>query len=114
MNIGFESVFEHPQNDAVIIYGKKVTTKRKVAWYGDKAFEYRYSNVAKIALPWSPVLKLLKRLGCGLDIVSGGELYRGLKAGISPDRIVYSGVGKRLDEVWTPRKSPSTSTARER
>jgi diaminopimelate decarboxylase len=45
------------------------------------------------------VLKLLKRLGCGLDIVSGGELYRGLKAGISPDRIVYSGVGKRLDEI---------------
>ena len=48
------------QNDAVIIYGKKVTTKRKVAWYGDKAFGYRYSNVTKIALPWSPVLKLLK------------------------------------------------------
>jgi diaminopimelate decarboxylase len=45
------------------------------------------------------ILKLLKRLGCGLDIVSGGELYRGLKAGISPDRIVYSGVGKRLDEI---------------
>jgi len=34
-----------------------------------------------------------------LDIVSGGELYRGLKAGFSPDRIVYSGVGKRVDEI---------------
>jgi diaminopimelate decarboxylase len=45
------------------------------------------------------VLKLLETLGSGLDIVSGGELYRGLKAGFSPDRIVYSGVGKRMDEI---------------
>ncbi|MGD9334768.1 MAG: diaminopimelate decarboxylase, partial [Desulfobacterales bacterium] len=45
------------------------------------------------------VLKLFQRLGSGLDIVSGGELYRGLKAGFSPDRIVYSGVGKRTDEI---------------
>ena len=37
------------------------------------------------------ILKLFESLGGGLDIVSGGELYRGLKAGISPDRIVYSG-----------------------
>jgi diaminopimelate decarboxylase len=45
------------------------------------------------------VLKLLANLGSGLDIVSGGELFRGLKAGFSPDRIVYSGVGKRVDEI---------------
>jgi len=45
------------------------------------------------------VLKLFESLGGGLDIVSGGELYRGLKAGISPERIVYSGVGKRVDEI---------------
>ena len=45
------------------------------------------------------VLKLFADLGCGLDIVSGGELYRGLKAGFSPDRIVYSGVGKTVDEI---------------
>jgi len=45
------------------------------------------------------VLKLFESLGGGLDIVSGGELYRGLKAGFSPDRIVYSGVGKRIDEI---------------
>jgi diaminopimelate decarboxylase len=34
-----------------------------------------------------------------LDIVSGGELYRGLKAGFSPGKIVYSGVGKKIDEI---------------
>lgn len=45
------------------------------------------------------VLKLFKNLGSGLDIVSGGELYRGLMIGFSPDRIVYSGVGKRIDEI---------------
>ena len=45
------------------------------------------------------VLKLLNRLGSGLDIVSGGELYRGLKAGMAPGKIVYSGVGKRVDEI---------------
>jgi diaminopimelate decarboxylase len=45
------------------------------------------------------ILKLLKNLGSGLDIVSGGELYRGLKAGIDPQKIVYSGVGKRIEEI---------------
>ena len=45
------------------------------------------------------VLRLFASLGGGLDIVSGGELFRGLQAGIPPDRIVYSGVGKREDEI---------------
>jgi len=45
------------------------------------------------------VLKIFADMGCGLDIVSGGELFRGLKAGFAPDRIVYSGVGKRVDEI---------------
>ncbi len=45
------------------------------------------------------LLKLFESLGSGLDIVSGGELYRGLKAGFSPDKIVYSGVGKSIHEI---------------
>ena len=45
------------------------------------------------------VLALFARLGSGLDIVSGGELYRGLKAGFSPSRIVYYGVGKTAEEI---------------
>jgi len=45
------------------------------------------------------ILKLLGGYGCGLDIVSGGELYRGLQAGYPPERIVYSGVGKQVDEI---------------
>jgi diaminopimelate decarboxylase len=45
------------------------------------------------------ILSLFNRMGSGLDIVSGGELYRGLKAGFPPEKIVYSGVGKRGDEI---------------
>lgn len=45
------------------------------------------------------VLKLLGEMGAGMDVVSGGELFRALKAGITPEKIVYSGVGKRDDEI---------------
>ncbi|MDD3313663.1 diaminopimelate decarboxylase [Pseudodesulfovibrio sp.] len=45
------------------------------------------------------VLRLLGEMGAGMDIVSGGELYRALKAGVPAGRIVYSGVGKRPSEI---------------
>lgn len=45
------------------------------------------------------VLKLLASLGAGMDIVSGGELYRALMAGVPADKIVYSGVGKKPAEI---------------
>ena len=45
------------------------------------------------------LLRLLGDLGAGVDIVSGGELYRALKAGIDPRRIVFSGVGKQEHEI---------------
>jgi len=45
------------------------------------------------------IVELLGRLGAGTDIVSGGELYVALKAGISPDKIVYAGVGKTEKEL---------------
>jgi len=47
----------------------------------------------------SAVLRLLGREGAGADIVSGGELFRALRAGIDPKKIVYAGVGKRKDEI---------------
>jgi len=50
------------RNDEAIIYGKKIITKRKVAWYGDKPFEYTYSNTTKLALPWTKELIILKNL----------------------------------------------------
>jgi diaminopimelate decarboxylase len=45
------------------------------------------------------VVRLLAREGCGADIVSGGELYRALKAGVEPRKIVFSGVGKRDEDL---------------
>jgi diaminopimelate decarboxylase len=45
------------------------------------------------------VLRILRDLGAGADIVSGGELARALAAGFAPDRIVFSGVGKTDDEL---------------
>lgn len=45
------------------------------------------------------VLGMLAEMGAGVDIVSGGELYRALAVGIAPERIVYSGVGKRPEEI---------------
>lgn len=45
------------------------------------------------------ILRLFIQQGSGVDIVSGGELYRALKAGVDPGKVVYSGVGKRPEEI---------------
>jgi len=45
------------------------------------------------------ILRLLVREGAGLDIVSGGELFKALRAGCSPSKIVYASVGKSPDEI---------------
>ncbi len=44
-----------------MIYGKLILTKRKVAWFGEKAFEYTYSKRTKYARFWTPELLELKR-----------------------------------------------------
>ncbi len=51
------------------------------------------------ANPNLEVLRLLAREGAGADIVSGGELYRTLLAGIDPNHVVFAGVGKTRDEM---------------
>jgi len=45
------------------------------------------------------ILRILSRLGAGADVVSGGELLKALKAGIKPNKIVFSGVGKTEEEL---------------
>ncbi len=60
------------------------------------------SHVIAYAVKANGNLALLKRfqqLGAGADVVSAGELERALKAGIHPERIVFSGVGKRAEEI---------------
>ncbi|NIS73843.1 MAG: diaminopimelate decarboxylase [Deltaproteobacteria bacterium] len=45
------------------------------------------------------IIKVFANMGSGVDIVSGGELYRSLRAGVKPSKIVYSGVGKKDWEI---------------
>jgi len=45
------------------------------------------------------ILKTLAALGAGMDVVSGGEYARAIAAGVPADRIVFSGVGKTVDEM---------------
>src|SRR4030066_1276996 len=45
------------------------------------------------------LLRLFVNLGGGVDVVSGGDLYRALHGGADPQKIVFSGVGKREDEI---------------
>jgi len=50
------------RNDEAVMFGKLIVTSRKVAWYGDRPFEYTYSNTTKRALPWTPGLVELKKV----------------------------------------------------
>jgi len=45
------------------------------------------------------IIRILGKLGAGADVVSGGELLKALKAGIRPNKIVFSGVGKTEEEL---------------
>ena len=59
------------ENDQAIIFGKRIITKRKVAWYGDKPFQYTYSSITKQALQWTDALKELKAIA----ETASGETY---------------------------------------
>lgn len=48
------------KNDEAIIFGKHIVTKRKIAWYAIQSFEYSYSNITKVALPFTKELLSIK------------------------------------------------------
>ena len=48
-------------NEVVIMFGKTITTKRKVAFYANDLMEYTYSNKTKNAFPWTPLLLEIKK-----------------------------------------------------
>ncbi len=50
------------QSEEAIIYGRHITTKRKVAWYGNASYTYKYSGVSKQAIMWTKELYQLKQL----------------------------------------------------
>ena len=80
--------------------------------YSEKQINENYSNFAKTfesikplicfaakANTNLPIMRMLGKLGSGADVVSGGELLKALKAGIKPNKIVFSGVGKTEEEL---------------
>jgi alkylated DNA repair dioxygenase AlkB len=48
------------RSDEIILFGKRIVTARKVAWYGDPGCAYTYSGTTKEALPWTPDLRELQ------------------------------------------------------
>lgn len=48
------------EHDEVRLFGKKIVTARKVAWYGDEAFPYTYSHTTRVALPWTDTLREIR------------------------------------------------------
>lgn len=80
--------------------------------YSATTFKEHYSRMAAAFVELDPIIcysikccqnvhiiRLLAEQGAGMDVVSGGELYRALKAGADPARIVYAGVGKTDKEI---------------
>ncbi|MEZ7919868.1 MAG: alpha-ketoglutarate-dependent dioxygenase AlkB [Akkermansiaceae bacterium] len=50
------------RSDEVTMFGKTIVTARKVAWFGDAGLDYTYSGKTKSPLPWTDLLRELKRL----------------------------------------------------
>ena len=80
--------------------------------YSEKQIKENYVNLAENFKKVNPlicfaakantnlsILKILGKLGAGVDVVSGGELLKAIKSGINPNKIVFSGVGKTEEEL---------------
>ena len=108
--------FQYKNNE---LYAEDVSLKDIVAQVGSPVYVYSHATLSRhfkafdeafSALPHTicysmkanstqSVLKTFFNLGSGVDIVSGGELCRALKAGVDPQKVVYSGVGKMDHEI---------------
>ncbi len=80
--------------------------------YSKATLLHHYRQVADAFAPINPTIcysikscgnlhicRLLIEAGCGMDVTSGGELFRALKAGCDPKKIIYAGVGKTDEEI---------------
>ena len=98
------------ENTSVLSIAKKNQTPFYL--YSSKQIEENYINFFKIFKNVNPlicfaakantnitIMRILGKLGSGVDVVSGGELLKALKAGIKPNKIVFSGVGKTEEEL---------------
>ena len=101
------------------LYCEGVSLTRLSEEHGTPLYVYSYKTMVRhfrrIRESWKPlpvaiayamkansnlsILRVFKKLGAWVDTVSGGEIYRALRAGFSPDRIIYGGVGKSREEL---------------
>ena len=73
----------HWENERVIMFGKEIVTKRKVAFFSDPSISYRYASKTKIGLPWTSTLLIIKIIvesitkesynACLLNLYHNGE-----------------------------------------
>ena len=73
----------HWENERVIMFGKEIVTKRKVAFFSDPSISYRYASKTKIGLPWTSTLLTIKNIvesitkesynACLLNLYHNGE-----------------------------------------
>jgi len=109
----------HFQYKGIELFAEDVAIKEIVSKVGSPVYIYSHATLERhfkafdnafAAMPHTicysvkanstqSVLKTFINLGGGVDIVSGGELYRAVKAGVDPKKVVYSGVGKKDDEI---------------
>ncbi|MEE4244779.1 MAG: alpha-ketoglutarate-dependent dioxygenase AlkB [Kangiellaceae bacterium] len=75
------------QSETIVMYGRKVTVPRLVAWYGDKGASYRYSGVIHHPLPWIEPLSLIRRQ---LEQVTGAR-FNSVLANLYRDGHDYMG-----------------------
>src|ERR1700690_1051390 len=89
----------------VYIYSASTLVRHFKAY--DEAFDGKHHIIcfALKANSNSAVIRLFANQGSGADVVSGGELFRALKAGVPAKKIVYAGVGKTADEIRFALKS---------
>ena len=89
----------HAHGTPLFVYSKAAMLSALAAY--QRGFAGRNARIcyAMKANSSLAVLQVFAQAGCDFDIVSGGELARVLAAGGTPDKIIFSGVGKTRDEM---------------
>ena len=90
------------ENERVVMFGKEIITKRKVAFYSDPSIAYTYSSKTKIGLPWKDPLFILKNIvesltkqtynACLLNLYHNGEEAMGWHSDNEKEIVVNSSI----------------------
>lgn len=89
----------HAHQTPLFVYSKAAMLEALAAYSAGFAGRDALICYAMKANSSLAVLQVFAQMGCGFDIVSGGELARALKAGADPEKIIFSGVGKTRAEM---------------